>query len=226
MRLSKSLFVLCAIAWLKPGCYRDTPSSLPLEPPTWEQFKFELQCAEALGYGRHYTADDEKCKRHCFSIILEARHSADCMFDADCESISSWPPVGPCCLATSRRWKQLSFYKLSDALIDSCGIVDKICKERCEARCIQGTCRIVPDRPMVLPPGVTCSPQMVQAYFSDAGIRLQEEATTVTPGDAGPVGSSDAGSLDAGLPDAGPPEFTPRAPVPPRAAPADGGQPD
>lgn len=230
MRVLYLLYVACGLAL---GCHRSAPDLPPATPPTWEQFEFELQCSEALGYGNDYSRYSLECRRVSFEVIVEATQNAKCKTDADCDTISSWPPIGPCCLATNFEWGQKSYYKLDTALVDSCGFIDKFCREKCKSWCIQGTCRLVPDRSMVLPPGVTCSPQMIQAYFSDAGIRSHGEAPTVMPGDAGTGGPSDAGSLDAGLRDAGSLdaglrdagqfEVAPLPPTPPRAAPADGG---
>lgn len=195
MRMLKLMSVVCGF-WV--GCYRSAPDLPPATSLTWEQFEFELQCAEALGLGIWHSMANLKCRRLSFDVIAEAARNAGCVNNDDCEAINSWPPIGPCWLATSSRWKQKSFYRLSDALVESCGFMDRICPEKGEAWCIQGVCRIAPHRPMVLPPGVTCSPQMVQAHFSDAGVRPYWEAAAVTPGDAGT-----AGPVDAGLPDSG-----------------------
>lgn len=235
------VYLLCAFGGVVLGCHRSAPSLPPAAPLSWEQFEFELKCIEALGYGNDYSGYSLGCRQQAFEVIVEARRNASCETDADCTTISSWPPIGPCCLAANFKWSQKSYYRLNTVLISACGFIDTICREQCESMCIQGICRLVPDRPVALPPSATCSPQMVQAYFSDAGVRPYWGAPTVTPGDAGTGGSPDAGSIDAGLPDAGLPdaglpdaglrdagqlEVAPRPPAPPGAAPTDGDQPD
>jgi hypothetical protein len=115
------------------------------ELPRHDEFVSMVKCAQARGAPEEYAYYSEECIDASWTALRQMSADLSCRSDDDCYLYRSWPPVGPECAVSTRRWRDSAERARSEELVlRECGTVSVYGEGDCRVVCLVGRCAVTP----------------------------------------------------------------------------------